>query len=55
MHTGTLPRDWVTVIMLYPYLKVETRILPTAYRPISLTSVIMKTVERIIHSKLTGV
>ena len=54
MSTGTLPRDWVTANVV-PVFKRDDRCVPSNYRPISLTSVVVKTMERIIHCELTAV
>ena len=54
MSTGTLPRDWVSANVV-PVFKRDDRHIPSNYRPISLTSVVIKTMERIIHSELTVV
>ena len=54
MNTGTLPRDWVCANVV-PIFKRDDRHISSNYRPISLTSIVVKTMERIIHSKLTTV
>ena len=54
MSTGTLPKDWVCVNVV-PVFKQDDRHISSNYQPISLTSIVVKTMERIIHSKLTTV
>ena len=54
MSTGTLPRDWVSANVV-PVFKRDDRHIPSNYRLISLTSVVIKTMGRIIHSELTVV
>ena len=54
MRTGTLPQDWVTANIV-PVFKRNKRNLACNYRPISLTSLVVKTMERIILSHLTDV
>ena len=51
MSTGTLPRDWVSANVV-PVYKRGDRQAPSNYRPISLTSIVVKTMERIIHSEV---
>ena len=47
--TGSLPRDWVTAILVY---KKSDSHLSSNYRPISLTSIVIKVMEKIIHHQL---
>ena len=54
MSTGALPRDWVCANIV-PVFKRNDRHVPSDYRPVSLTSIVVKTMERIIHSNLTSV
>ena len=54
MSTGTLPRDWVSANVV-PVYKRNDRHVPSNYRPISLTTIVVKTMKRMIHSKLTSV
>ena len=54
MSTGILPRDWVCANVI-PVFKRDDRHTASNYRPISLTSVVVKTMERIIHSSLISV
>ena len=54
MSTGLLPRDWVCSNVV-PVFKRDDRHVSSNYRPISLTSIVVKTMERIIHSNLTSV
>ena len=46
MSTGKLPQDWVTANVVPVFKKGDPR-LPSNYRPISLTSIIVKIMERI--------
>ena len=48
MSSGHLPRDWVTANVI-PVHKKGNKRLASNYRPISLSSVIVKVMERIIH------
>ena len=52
LHTGELPSDWKNSIVI-PIFKSETRYNPLNYRPVSLTSVCCKTMERILADQLT--
>ena len=54
MTTGTLPKDWVCANAV-PVFKRDDRHTASNYRPISLTSIVVKTMECIIHSSLTSV
>ena len=54
MSTGTLPRDWTTANVV-PVFKKGDKKVPSNYRPISLTSIVVKVMERIIRYKLTSV
>ena len=47
MLTGKLPQDWVTANVVPVFKKGDPR-LSSNYRPISLTSIIVKVMERII-------
>ena len=53
MSTGSLPRDWVcaNVVLIF---KRNNKHVPSNYRPISLTSIVVKTMEHIIHSELAS-
>ena len=51
LSTGILPRDWVTANIV-PVHKKGDRHLSSNYRPISLTSIVIKVMERIIHRQL---
>ena len=53
LSTGTLPFDWVSGNVV-PIHKRNDKHNPCNYRPISLTSVIMKVFERIIHHHLVS-
>ena len=52
MSTGTLPRDWTTANIVPVFKKGDKK---TNYRPISLTSTVVKVIEKIICYKLTSV
>ena len=54
MSPGRLPRDRVCANVV-PVFKRDDRHTPSNYRPISLTPIVIKTMEHIIHSKLTTV
>ena len=51
MSSGTLPRDW-TAANIIPIYKKGERCLACNYRPISLTSIVVKVMERIICKQL---
>ena len=51
LSTGTLPNDWVTANIVPVYKKGDKH-LSSNYRPISLTSIVVKVMERIIHRQL---
>ena len=51
MRTGYLPYDWTTANIV-PVFKKNDKPLPFNYRPISLTSIVVKVMEQIIHSRL---
>ena len=53
MHTAALPRDWVTANVV-PVFKRNDKSVITNYRPISLTSLVVKTMERIIYRHLVS-
>ena len=52
MATGNLPSDW-TIANITPIHKKNDKHSPGNYRPISLTSLVVKIVERIIHRKMS--
>ena len=52
IQTATLPNDW-TRSNVTPVFKKGSRHLPSNYRPISLTSLIVKMMERLISSEIT--
>ena len=52
--TGTLPSDWVTANIV-PVHKKGDKHLSSNYRPISLTSIVVKVMERIVHRQLIKV
>jgi len=54
MSMGTLPRDWIAANVV-PVFKKGDKLLPTNYRPISLTSIVIKVMEKIICCKMTFV
>ena len=49
--SGSLPFDWISANIV-PIHKKNDRHSPDNYRPISLTSIIVKVLERIIHKHL---
>ena len=51
INSGSLPRDWITANIV-PVHKKGDKHLSSNYRPISLTSIIVKVMERIIHRQL---
>ena len=51
MSTGKLPQDWTTANVVPVFKKGDPR-LTSNYRPISLTSIIVKVMERIIHCQI---
>lgn len=53
LDSGSLPRDWVTTNIV-PAHKKGDKHLPSNYRPISLTSIVVKAMERIIHHQLSA-
>jgi len=53
MLSGKLPQDWVTANVV-PVLTKGDPCLPSSYRPIILTSVIVKMVERIVCCQIGG-
>ena len=54
MHTGSLPRDWVTAKVV-PVFKRDKKNFVSNYQPISRASLIVKTMERIIFGKVPEV
>ena len=52
LHCGELPNDWKNSIVI-PIFKSETRYNPLNHRPVSLTSVCCKTMERILADQIT--
>ena len=53
LDSSSLPRDWITANVV-PVHKKGDKHLPTNYRPISLTSIVVKVMERIIHCQLSS-
>ena len=53
MESGTLPCDWVTANIV-PVHKKGDLCVASNYLPISLTSVVVKIMECIIHSQITS-
>ena len=51
LSTGSLPTDWVTANIVPVYKKGDSH-LSSNYRPISLTSLVIKVMERIIHRQI---
>jgi len=54
MKTGTLPRDWVTANIVPVHKKGDTECVASNYCPITLTSIVIKVMERMIYSQLTS-
>ena len=54
MRTATLPKDWVTANIV-PVFKQDDLSVVKNYHPISLTSLVIKTMERIIYSNIVSV
>ena len=54
MSMGLLPKDWTTANVVPIHKKGDRRVAAN-YRPISLTSIVVKIMERIICRKLTEV
>ena len=51
LHQGKVPRDWKSAHVT-PIFKKGANHIPSNYRPISLTSIVCKTIEHIIHSQI---
>ena len=51
LSTGELPDDWKKANVV-PVHKSGERILAENYRPVSLTSVVVKTLERVVHKHI---
>ena len=51
LSSGKLPLDWISANVV-PVHKKGDKHLPSNYRPISLTSIVVKIMERIIHHQL---
>ena len=47
MRTGVLPDDWKLADVI-PLYKKESRVLASNYRPVSLTSIVVKLLETIV-------
>ena len=54
MSSGKLPQDWVTANVVPIHKKSDKR-LPSNYRPISLTSIIVKVMERIVRRQMVDI
>ena len=54
MNTATLPKDWMTANVV-PVFKHDDKSIVKNYRPISLTSLVVKTMEMIIYSQVLSV
>ncbi len=52
LQTATLPYDWRRANVT-PIFKKGSRHSPSNYRPISLTSLVVKVLERLIHTNVT--
>ena len=53
LETSELPQDWIDADVL-PILKSGNKLECNNYRPISLTSLVVKVLERILHQKLSN-
>ena len=51
LDSGTLPSDWTSANVV-PVFKRGDRHQPSNYRPISLTSLVVKVMEKIVHLRL---
>jgi ribonuclease HI/endonuclease/exonuclease/phosphatase family metal-dependent hydrolase len=51
-HEGIVPQIWKEATMIPVYKKGKDRKLATSYRPISLTSCVVKTMERMVNRRL---
>ena len=51
MQSSSLPKDW-TRANVSPLFKKGNKHLPCNYRPISLTSLVVKTMERLVHREI---
>ena len=54
MSTAILPKDWVTANVV-PVFKRDDKSIVKNYHPISLTSLVVRTTERIIYSQVFSV
>ena len=54
MSSGILPKDWMTANIVLVYKKGE-RCFVQNYQPISLTSIVVKVMEKIISKQLVSV
>ena len=53
LETGILPEDW-TKANIVPVLKKGTKSDPANYRPISLTSIVIKILEKIVCHEVSS-
>ena len=53
LDSGTLPSDW-TSANIVPVFKHNDRHQQSNYRPISLTSLVVKVMEKIVHSQIVA-
>ena len=51
--SGTLPQDWLSAHVVPVHKKNDKRD-PSNYRPISLTSIVVKTLERLVHREVVS-
>ena len=51
--SGTLPQDWLSAHIVPVHKKNDKRD-PSNYRPISLTSIVVKTLERLVHREVVS-
>ena len=53
LDSGTPPSDWTSANVV-PVFKRNNRYQPSNYRPISLTSLVVKVMEKIVHSQIVA-
>ena len=52
MSSSELPSDWIRA-NITPVFKKGSKHLPNNYRPVSLTSIVVNTMERLVHRELS--
>ena len=53
LFSGTLPQEWLSAYIVPVHKKSDKRD-PSNYRPISLTSIVVKTLERLVHREVVS-